>query len=103
VVDTVSTSENTELENLTRYLIGVHHGYGRPLFPTPPGEQTPDTVEGSIFGDNIKVDSVYDHYELGSEWSDLFWKFTEQYGPWSLAYLESFIRIADQEVSRDST
>lgn len=103
VVDTVSTSENTELENLTRYLIGVHHGYGRPLFPTPPGEQTPDTVEGSIFGDNIKVDSVYDHYELESEWSDLFWKFTEQYGPWSLAYLESFIRIADQEVSRDST
>jgi hypothetical protein len=60
-------------------------------------------MRGPIFGDDIEVDSVYDHYKLESGWSDLFWKFTEQYGPWSLAYLESFIRIADQEVSREST
>jgi Predicted helicases len=90
-------------DDLIRYLIGTHHGHGRPLFPTPPGEQSPDTVRSSLFGADFDCRSTYESYKLGSGWSELFWRLTDEYGSWSLAYLESFIRIADQRVSEEQS
>lgn len=93
----------TGSDELTKYLIGTHHGYGRPLFPTPSGEQSPDTIECSLFGTDFECRSAYESYQLGSGWTDLFWRLCDEHGPWSLAYLESFIRIADQRVSEEQS
>ena len=99
-LETPDTNNNP----LIKHLIGAHHGNGRPMFPRPPNqqsqEQTPDTVQATIFGHEINQETQYDHYKLAHEWPEQYWELVNQYGPWTLAYLESFIRIADQHTSR---
>ncbi|PWC35926.1 type I-U CRISPR-associated helicase/endonuclease Cas3 [Azospirillum sp. TSO35-2] len=76
---------------LVLWLVGVHHGYGRPLFPHDdpreapgqPGPQRPDFEFG------------------GRDWPGLFTCLKERYGLWGLARLEAVLRLADHRASED--
>jgi CRISPR-associated endonuclease/helicase Cas3 len=91
-------SEHPGLENLIRYLVGTHHGFGRGFQPMV------DDDRGATF--ELEVDGARFAYRgrpglgrLGSGWSDLFVELHRTYGPWGLAYLESILRLADHRRS----
>lgn len=70
---------------LALYLIGAHHGYGRPFPP--------------IWTDDVTT--VPEVAALGSGWTDRYWALTRKYGWWGLAYLEAVLRRADCVRSRE--
>ena len=72
---------------LVLYLIGVHHGFGRPLFPVWE-EASPDIPSG------------WELARIDSGWVDRFWSLNRKYGYWGLAYLEGILRRADCMASR---
>jgi CRISPR-associated endonuclease/helicase Cas3 len=70
---------------LVLWLIGSHHGYGRPLYPhADPEEPGPQSL-------------AFD-FE-GLDWAQLFEALKEKYGIWGLARLEAFVRLADHRAS----
>ncbi len=89
---------------LVRYLIGVHHGRGRPLLPVihdnePPGIETfqLDGRDLAICEQDRKRSSLH---RIGDAWPDLFWQLIERYGYWGLAFLEGLVRLADWQQSQ---
>ncbi len=86
---------------LVLWLIGTHHGYGRPFFPAvvwpPPGDVF--TVDlGDCFGEvGSQAGQQVEH--LGFAWVDSFEHLKRKYGPWGLAWLESLLRLADHRWS----
>jgi len=67
---------------LVRYLIGTHHGRGRPWLPASP---------------DVRLWRQAD----GADWPALAHRLRQQYGPWGLAYLEALVRLADWARSVD--
>jgi len=74
--------DDSDMKDLIRHLIAVHHGYGRPHFPedqafdpAPPKGIDPD--------------------EIAQEIPRRFARLQRKYGRWGLAYLESLLRAAD--------
>lgn len=65
-------------EPLVRYLIGTHHGRGRPVFPV-----APDIALWRQMGD----------------WAALRAQLLGEHGYWRLALLETVLRLADWRVS----
>ena len=67
---------------LVLWLIGTHHGYGRPFFGfhDPLDGQGPQSL-GYSFG--------------GRDWATLFEELRRRYGVWRLAWLEAILRRAD--------
>ena len=65
-------------EPLVRYLVGTHHGNGRPFFPA-----APDISLWRQMGD----------------WAGLRAALNERHGYWGLALLETLVRLADWRVS----
>lgn len=72
-----------ESDPLVRYLVGTHHGYGRPWFPVCADARAPGA----------------DHIPLGSGWAEVFVTLLRQYGPWMLAGMELLVRAADARQS----
>ena len=64
--------------DLTRYLVGTHHGHGRPHFPAAP--------EIALW------------QELG-DWAGLRARLIASQGFWGLAWLETLVRLADWRIS----
>lgn len=60
-------------EPLLCYLVGTHHGHGRPWFGPP--------------------------HETPVEWVEMVLALRERHGPWELAAMEAVLRIADWRVS----
>ena len=87
-----------EFRDLIQYLIGTHHGYGRPM--TPFWTET-DTVTAGYDGRKITAREVTRFMEFGSGWVDTFWSLNRRYGYWGLAYLEAILRRADCVASRE--
>jgi CRISPR-associated endonuclease/helicase Cas3 len=93
--------ERAHDRDLVLWLVGTHHGYGRPCFP-PVSWPPPDDVFEVDLGDG-SVSSVpgLSLENLSSGWVELFERLRARYGPWQLAYLEAVLRLADHRRSEE--
>jgi len=82
--------------DLVKYLIGVHHGRGRPFMPAV---DDPGTTIHFDLDRSFEFEGKHELDRLESGWPDLFWQFNRRYGYWGLAYIETLIRLADQHIS----
>jgi CRISPR-associated endonuclease/helicase Cas3 len=89
---------------LVLWLAGVHHGFGRPLFP----HQDPLDLEARQFPDvpgltrplkpGFGPQSLAFDFN-GRDWPQIFEDLKHRYGIWGLARLEAFVRLADHRAS----
>lgn len=90
---------------LALYLVGIHHGRGRPLMPAIDDPGT--TIRIEFDGMMLSFNGQHGLEQLDSGWVDRFWQLNRKYGYWGLAYLEMLLRLADhsqsaqEEVSND--
>lgn len=82
---------------LAQYLAGSHHGHGRPYMPAIEDDGTEIDF---VFGDH-RLQFIGEHglEKLDSNWVELFWRMVRRYGYWGLAFLETIMRLADQQRS----
>jgi len=76
---------SSELQELTLHIIAAHHGFARPFIGIAACDGFPPSA-------------------LAQEAREIALRFTrlqKQWGPWGLAWLESLLRAADQQASRD--
>ena len=71
-----SLAQRPQLAPLVRYLIGSHHGRGRPWLPAAPDPQAW-------------------HQARADQWPALARQLRADYGFWGLCYLEALLRLAD--------
>lgn len=71
-----SVAQRIDIDPLVRYLIGSHHGRGRPWMPITP-------------------DPKLWHKARAADWPALAEQMQDQYGLWGLCYLEAILRLAD--------
>jgi len=87
--------------DLVLWLIGTHHGYGRPFFPAPerdwPGQGM--TFEADLGDGKVSSKPAHSLPKLTSLWVDLCQRVTRRYGIWGLARLEAVLRLADHRRS----
>ena len=91
--------KNAHDRELVLYLIGTHHGYGRPLFPPVDDVHAAGSVEWSLDGVDMKADDAHGLGRLDSGWIERYERLYEKYGPWRLAHMEAVLRLADHRRS----
>jgi len=87
---------------LVRWLIGTHHGFGRPMFPpVRDAAEGEITLPAEVAGPGERVAAPVNHglQRIDSGWCELFARLKARYGVWGLAYLEAVVRLADHRVS----
>ena len=110
--------------DLVLHLVGTHHGFGRPLPQIKEDDDPQRLVAIGQFGDGrfrlcLSEDDAPgvpggsgDHMLMGAstdlagtslalEMADRFWRLHERYGHHGLAWLESILRLADQQRSAE--
>ncbi len=88
--------------DLLLWLIGTHHGHGRPFFRHD--DESWDTCSQTILDLKIPVFPGPDklNFDLDdSDWVGLMQKLHRRYGWWGLAFLEACIRLADHRASSE--
>ncbi len=85
---------------LVEYLVGAHHGRGRPWMPVVADEGCPET-RFELFGHRLRLAGSHGLERLDAGWAELFWRLCRRYGWWGLAYLEALLRLADQRRSEE--
>jgi len=90
-----------EERDLLLWLIGAHHGHGRPFFP-PANDDAPRT-EASVPIDGVNLVAAADEapLRLDQGWFERAERVRRAYGPWELARLEAILRLADHSVSAE--
>lgn len=85
--------------DLALHLVGVHHGYGRPVPPIPSGGASAQgfLVEAAGLAGRAVGDGD-DGWDEG-EWLRRFWRVMARHGPWGTAYLEALLMLSDRTVS----
>jgi CRISPR-associated endonuclease/helicase Cas3 len=85
---------------LVLWLIGTHHGHGRPFFPAIdwPG-QSEEIIEADLGDGMVAAASTMSVASLTAKWIDMFLRLEAQYGAWGLAWLEAILRLADHRQS----
>jgi len=88
--------------DLLLYLVGTHHGYGRPFAP-PCADRRPERFSRRIpdTAEIVEVSSDYRFMRVDGGWASLFTNMTRRHGRWNLAFLETILRLADWEASRE--
>ena len=90
--------ESRETGELIKFLIGTHHGHGRPFTPVL-SDPAPVEVMLEHNGKRITTSSDHQLYQLDSGWVDLFWRMVRRYGWWGIVYMEALLITADRSVS----
>ena len=85
-------------KDLVLYLVGTHHGYGRPLPPII-GDDDAQTLSYEFDGHAMEAISDLVESDLALDMADRFWCLTERYGYYGLAWLEAILRLADHRQS----
>lgn len=85
---------------LVLWLIGTHHGWGRPFFPhTDPLDGTERRVSALTLPPGPGPQSLaYDW--AGLDWPGLYACLKTRYGLWDLARMEAILRLADHRASQ---
>ena len=96
-----SEANNPEL---VLWLIGTHHGLGRPFYPAAaPATPKPRPALGVPEWGDILDDAPGPDFPgfsfNGLTWPDLFRTLIDQYGAWELARYEAIVRLADHHAS----
>lgn len=102
---------------LVLWLIGTHHGFGRPTFPH---SEPRDDEAGSYYGfepNDTRETAMHLRPSAGPQrvdfeqpivgesgpssvdWQTMFRRLEDRYGVWGLAWLESIVRLADHRAS----
>jgi CRISPR-associated endonuclease/helicase Cas3 len=76
---------------LVLWLIGTHHGHGRPLFPHDDPRETADAPGPQ------RLDFQFRE----QDWPQVFETLKARYGPWELARMEAVLRLADHRASAE--
>ena len=88
---------------LVLWLIGTHHGFGRPFFnfidsDPPDGLSTCLGVESWRLTPEPGPQAPAFHFD-GADWPIMFEELKKRYGIWKLAWLETILRLADHRAS----
>lgn len=88
---------------LMLHLIAAHHGYARPFAPVCL-DTTKDAELLSIHVNGHEIDGAarrnwIPSHRLDSGVAERFWNLVREHGWWGLAWLESILRLADQQAS----
>lgn len=105
--ETPKLEEATDRQ-LVLWLIGTHHGHGRPLFPhgdEKDAEQRPNLP--AVLGNPTSLAPGHGPQSLGFaldglDWPGLFETLKAKYGLWELARMEAILRLADQRASAET-
>jgi CRISPR-associated endonuclease/helicase Cas3 len=89
--------------DLVLYLIGVHHGWGRPFFPPVEDPDAQGEVRTAIDGQTLSTSVEHHLTALTAGWPDLSLRLLREYGAWELARLEAIVRLADHRASAHPT
>lgn len=89
---------------LVLWLVGVHHGHGRPFFPHQDPEDAKPRRLPLVLGLPSEVPAGAGPQSLafdwnGLDWAQLFASLTARYGVWELARMEAILRLADHRAS----
>ena len=91
---------------LVLWLIGSHHGLGRPFFNfyEPAPDQEPfsclDVAAWRLPEEKPGPQSLAFEFR-GADWPSLFEQLKQRYGIWGLAHLEAILRLADHRASEE--
>lgn len=87
--------------DLILWLIGTHHGHGRPFFPAPEFEwpREGECFEADLGNGSIRAKPARSLADLTAAWLDLYERVKRRYGAWGLARLEAILRLADHRRS----
>lgn len=89
---------NTDLD-LVLWLIGTHHGFGRPFFPH---DDPWDDQHRELLGQALPAGAGPNRLDFdwrGYDWPGLMQQLQKRYGVWGLAFLEACLRLADHRAS----
>ncbi len=93
---------------LVLWLVGTHHGYGRPFFPhaDPEDAQTRNHLP-NVLGIPQILPPGYGPQSLAFDWNGLDWpslyeRLKARYGVWELARMEAVLRLADHRASEQA-
>ena len=87
---------------LALYLIGSHHGQGRPFFRhDDPWDDCERDLAGQILPSGAGPQRL-DFDWRGRDWAELFEELNDRYGAWGLAYLEAVLRLSDHRASEEA-
>ena len=85
--------------DLVLWLVGTHHGWGRPLFPPITDPDPSGAVEFELNGEHLTAAVDHGLTCLDSGWIERFERLKHRFGPWELAHLEAILRLADHRRS----
>ena len=86
---------------LVLWLIGTHHGHGRPLFPAVEWPAAGDSFVADTGGGSgsVHARAALSAAALTARWLELREALHRRFGPWWLAHLEAVLRLADHRTS----